>query len=171
MVRAVLADPAANTAAAQDWETDTIAVLETNLHDSSGEILGHFAESTLKAGALDVFHTPILMKKSRPGIVLTVLCVPADADRFTERLLRHTSAFGVRRSLLERRKLKREVVRVRTEFGEVPVKLGVLNGERVQVAPEFDVCRDKAVQAGVPVQAVFDAARKAAHDLNSPAES
>ena len=169
VVRAVLADPAANTAAAQDWETDTIAVLETNLDDSSGEILGHFAESTLKAGALDVFHTPIQMKKSRPGIVLTVLCVPADADRFTERLLRHTSAFGVRRSLLERRKLKREVVRVRTEFGEVPVKLGVLNGERVQVAPEFDVCRDKAVQAGVPVQVVFDAARQAAAGLSSPA--
>ncbi|MEN9675012.1 MAG: hypothetical protein RIS76_908 [Verrucomicrobiota bacterium] len=171
VVRAVLGEPVAQVPAEHDWETDTVAVLETNLDDISGEVLGHFVESTLKAGALDVFHTPIQMKKNRPGVLLTVLCAPPDADRFTERLLRHTSAFGVRRSLLERRKLRREVIRVRTEFGEIPVKLGRLDGEVIQSAPEFDACRDKAVQAGVPVQAVFDAARKAANDLNSPAGS
>jgi len=171
VVRAVLGEPVAQVPAEHDWETDTVAVLETNLDDISGEVLGHFVESTLKAGALDVFHTPIQMKKNRPGVLLTVLCAPSDADRFTERLLRHTSAFGVRRSLLERRKLRREVIRVRTEFGEIPVKLGRLDGEVIQSAPEFDACRDKAVQAGVPVQAVFDAARKAANDLNSPAGS
>lgn len=171
VVRAVLGEPVAQVPAEHDWETDTVAVLETNLDDISGEVLGHFVESTLKAGALDVFHTPIQMKKNRPGVLLTVLCAPSDADRFTERLLRHTSAFGVRRSLLERRKLRREVIRVRTEFGEIPVKLGRLDGDVIQSAPEFDACRDKAVQAGVPVQAVFDAARKAANDLNSPAGS
>lgn len=171
VVRAVLGDPVAQVPEEHDWETDTITVLETNLDDISGEVLGHFVDSTLKAGALDVFHTPIQMKKNRPGVVLTVLCAPPDADRFTERLLRHTSAFGVRSSLLERRKLRREILRVRTEFGEIPVKLGRLNGEVIQRAPEFDACRDKAVQAGVPVQAVFDAAKKAAHDLNSPAGS
>jgi pyridinium-3,5-bisthiocarboxylic acid mononucleotide nickel chelatase len=171
VVRAVLGEPVAQVPAEHDWETDTVAVLETNLDDISGEVLGHFVESTLKAGALDVFHTPIQMKKNRPGVLLTVLCAPPDADRFTERLLRHTSAFGVRRSLLERRKVRREVIRVRTEFGEIPVKLGRLDGEVIQSAPEFDACRDKAVQAGVPVQAVFDAARKAANDLNSPAGS
>jgi uncharacterized protein (DUF111 family) len=85
------------------WERDTVAVLETNLDDVTGEVLGHFVESTLKAGALDVFHAPVHMKKNRPGILLTVLCAPEDADRLTERLLRHTSAFGVRRSVLERR--------------------------------------------------------------------
>jgi uncharacterized protein (TIGR00299 family) protein len=161
VLRAVLAD-APDTAAEHDWETDTVAVLETNLDDVSGEILGHFVESTLKAGALDVFHTPIQMKKNRPGVLLTVLCAAADADRFTERLLRHTSAFGVRRTLAERRKLRREFVRVKTEFGEVPVKLGRLDGEVVQVAPEFDACRDKAVQAGVPVRTVMAAAEKLA---------
>jgi uncharacterized protein (TIGR00299 family) protein len=161
VLRAVLAD-APDTAAEHDWETDTVAVLETNLDDVSGEILGHFVESTLKAGALDVFHTPIQMKKNRPGVLLTVLCAAADADRFTERLLRHTSAFGVRRTLAERRKLRREFVRVKTEFGEVPVKLGRLDGEIVQVAPEFDACRDKAVQACVPVRTVMAAAEKLA---------
>lgn len=171
VVRAVLSDAAPDAAAEHDWETDTVAVLETNLDDLSGEVLGHFVESTLKAGALDVFHTPIQMKKNRPGVLLTVICASADADRFTERLLRHTSAFGVRRSLLGRRKLRREIIRVRTEFGEIPVKLGRLDGEVIQAAPEFDACRDKAVQAGVPVQKVFEAARQAADRVTSPTGS
>ncbi len=166
VLRAVLAD-SDNSATDHDWETDTVAVLETNLDDVSGEVLGHFAESTIKAGALDVFHTPIHMKKNRPGVLLTVLCAAADADRFTERLLRHTSAFGVRRTLAERRKLRREFVRVKTGFGEVPVKLGQLDGELIQVAPEFDACRDKAVQAGVPVRTVMAAAETLARNAVS----
>jgi len=124
----------------------------------SGEVLGHFVETTLAAGALDVFHTPIQMKKNRPGVLLTVLCQATDADKFTVRLLRHTSAFGVRRSFTERRKLRREFVNVKTEFGEIPVKLGKLDGETVQTAPEYEVCRAKAVQAGVPLREVFHAA-------------
>ena len=133
-------------------------MLETNLDDVSGEVLGHFIGTTLAAGALDVFHTPVQMKKNRPGVLLTVLCRAEDADKFTVRLLRHTSAFGVRRTLAERRKLRREFVTVKTEFGEIPVKLGMLDGEIVQAAPEFEVCRAKAVQAGVPLKEVHDAA-------------
>lgn len=166
VLRAVLAE-APEATAEHDWETDTVAVLETNLDDVSGEVLGHFVESTLKAGALDVFHTPIQMKKNRPGVVLTVLCPAAEADRFTERLLRHTSAFGVRRTFVERRKLRREFIRVKTEFGEVPVKLGRLDGELLQAAPEFDACRDKAVQAGVPVRTVIAAAEQAARSATA----
>jgi len=166
VLRAVLAE-APEATAEHDWETDTVAVLETNLDDVSGEVLGHFVESTLKAGALDVFHTPIQMKKNRPGVVLTVLCPAADADRFTERLLRHTSAFGVRRTFVERRKLRREFIRVKTEFGEVPVKLGRLDGELLQLAPEFEACRDKAVQAGVPVRTVMAAAEQAARSATA----
>jgi uncharacterized protein (TIGR00299 family) protein len=161
VLRAVLAE-ATSEASGLDWETDTVAVLETNLDDVSGEVLGHFVESTLKAGALDVFHTAIQMKKNRPGVLLTVLCREADADRFTERLLRHTSAFGVRRTLSERRKLRREFVRVKTQFGEIPVKLGRLEGETIQFAPEFEVCRDKAAQAGVPVRDVLAEAERLA---------
>src|ERR1035437_6198501 len=71
-----------------DWETDRVAVLETNLDDCAGEILGHFVETALAAGALDVFHTPIQMKKNRPGVLLTVLCAETDADKFSELMLR-----------------------------------------------------------------------------------
>ncbi len=71
-----------------DWETDRVAVVETNLDDCAGEILGSFVETALAAGALDVFHTPVQMKKNRPGVLLTVLCMEADADKFSELILR-----------------------------------------------------------------------------------
>ncbi|HEU5071106.1 MAG TPA: nickel pincer cofactor biosynthesis protein LarC [Verrucomicrobiae bacterium] len=150
-----------NPPAAIDWETDTIAVLETNLDDISGEWLGAFVERALAAGALDVFHTPIQMKKNRPAVLLTVLCAEADADRFSEMLLRETTAFGVRRTLAERRKLRRELIQAATPYGEITVKLGRLNEEIVQAAPEFESCRAAAAQAGVPLRMVYEAALQA----------
>jgi hypothetical protein len=152
----------ANTqAGSHDWETDTIAVLEANLDDINAEILGHFVEQALSAGALDVFHTGIQMKKSRPGVLLTVLCGAADADRFSEMLMRETSTFGVRRHNAERRKLKREFVTVQTPHGAVTVKVGRLDGRVVQAAPEFESCRKLAEQARVPIKEVYDAALRA----------
>jgi uncharacterized protein (TIGR00299 family) protein len=141
-----------------DWETDTITVLETNLDDISAEILGNFVERTFAAGALDVFHTPIQMKKNRPGVLLTVLCAEADADKFSEMILRETSAFGVRRHTAERRKLRREFTTVKTPYGEVTVKLGKLDGKIVQAAPEFESCKKVAEKANVPLKHVYDAA-------------
>ncbi len=141
-----------------DWETDTIAVLETNLDDISPEILGHFVDRAFEAGALDVFHTPIQMKKNRPGVLLTVLCAMDDADRFTQSLLTETSAFGVRRTTATRRKLRREFRKIRTPHGEVTVKLGLLDGKIVQVAPEFESCRSVATASGSELRAVYQAA-------------
>ena len=143
-----------------DWETDTIAVLETNLDDISAEILGNFVERALAAGALDVFHTPIQMKKNRPGVLLTVLCAEADADKFSEMILRETSAFGVRCHSAQRRKLRREFTTVKTPFGEVTVKIGKLDGKIVQAAPEFESCKKVADQAKVPLKIVYEAAVK-----------
>ena len=145
-----------------DWETDTIVVLETNIDDLSPEILGATVERAMAAGALDVFHTAIQMKKNRPGVLLTILCGEADADRFTELLLVETSAFGVRRYTTDRRKLKREIVRVTTPVGEATVKIGRLDGKVVQVAPEYDSCRALAERAGVPVKQVYEMALRAA---------
>jgi len=141
-----------------DWETDTVAAVETNLDDINAEILGHFVEKAFAQGALDVFHTPIQMKKNRPGVLLTVLCAAADADKFSELMLRETSAFGVRRHIAERRKLKREFLTVKTAFGEVTVKVGKLNGKMVQATPEFESCRKLAAQAGVPLKVIYEAA-------------
>jgi uncharacterized protein (TIGR00299 family) protein len=160
VLRAVLGSAEAAGASASDWQTDTIAVLETNLDDINAEILGHFVEQAFAAGALDVFHTPIQMKKNRPGVLLTVLCASGDADKFTELMLRETSAFGVRRSLSERRKLQREFVTVKTGFGEVTLKIGKLNGKVVQVSPEYESCRKLAEQAKVALKTVYEAAQK-----------
>lgn len=150
-----------STSTKLDWEIDRIAVLETNLDDVSGEMLGAFVESALAAGALDVFHTPIQMKKNRPGVLLTVLCAEADADKFSELMLRATTAFGVRRTIAERRKLRREFTTVKTKFGPVTVKLGKLNGKVVQAAPEFESCKKLAAQKKVPLRQVYEAASKA----------
>jgi pyridinium-3,5-bisthiocarboxylic acid mononucleotide nickel chelatase len=164
LVRAVLGQVTSDecqVSGGKDWETDSVAVLETNLDDISPEILGHFVERALAAGALDVFHTPIQMKKNRPGVLLTVLCPGADADKFTELMLRETSAFGVRRHIAQRRKLQREFEPVTTIYGEVTVKLGKLNGKVVQAAPEFESCQKLAGQAGVPLKQVYEAAMQA----------
>jgi uncharacterized protein (TIGR00299 family) protein len=147
--------------AAHDWETDTVAVLETNLDDISAEILGNFMDRSLAAGALDVFHTPIQMKKNRPGVLVTILCAEAEADRFTEMLLRETSAFGVRRYGAERRKLRRELIPVQTPHGAVTVKVGKLDGKILQAAPEFESCKKLANQAGLSVREIYGAALRA----------
>lgn len=152
------ADKQAKAAAALDWETDRIAVLETNLDDCPGEMLGAFVESALAAGALDVFHTPIQMKKNRPGVLLTVLCGETEADRFAELILRQTTAFGVRKTLAERRKLRREFEEVTTPYGKVTVKIGRLDGKVVQAAPEFESAKKLAAKAGVSVKEIFEAA-------------
>ncbi|HXI50542.1 MAG TPA: nickel insertion protein, partial [Candidatus Saccharimonadales bacterium] len=101
------------------------------------------------------------MKKNRPGVLLTVLCLPAEADRFCEFLLRETTAFGVRRHTAERRKLGREWISVPTLFGDVKVKLGRLDGHVVQAAPEFESCKRLAEQARVPIKQVYEAAQRA----------
>jgi uncharacterized protein (TIGR00299 family) protein len=149
--------PATRHAPLLDWETDRVAVLETNLDDCSGEILGAFVETALAAGALDVFHTPIQMKKNRPGVLLTVLCAETDADNFCELILRETTAFGVRKTIAERRKLRREFTEIATPHGKVAVKIGRLGGKVVQAAPEFESAKKLAAKAGVPLKQIYEA--------------
>jgi uncharacterized protein (DUF111 family) len=156
LVRAILGRSAA--VAAHDWETDKVTVLETNLDDANPEWLGHFMERAMAAGALDAFQTPVLMKKNRPGVLLTVLCATAEADRFSELILRHTSAFGLRRTVAERRKLRREFHTVPTTYGEVSVKIGRLDGRVVQTAPEFESCKKLAEEKSVPLKHIYEAA-------------
>jgi len=150
-----------------DWETDQIAVLETNLDDHNPEILGHFIETALAAGALDVFYTPIQMKKNRPGVLLTILCVDTEADKFSELILRETTAFGVRRALAERRKLRREFAEVGTPYGNVTVKLGKFNGKIVHATPEYESCKKQAAKAKIPLNRVYEAANRAILALQS----
>jgi uncharacterized protein (TIGR00299 family) protein len=160
VLRAILG-AAATGSQGHDWETDTVMVLETNLDDINAEILGNFVEQALRAGALDVFHTPVQMKKNRPGVLLTVLCAENEADTFSELILRETTSFGVRRYSAERRKLRREFTTVRTAHGEVTVKLGRLDGKLLQSAPEFESCKKLADQAKVSLKEIYQSALEA----------
>ncbi len=157
-LRAVLDDSGSAATAAHDWETDTVSVLETNLDDITPELLAPFTERALAAGALDVHFAAVYMKKNRPGLLLTLLCLEGEEDRFAEMILRETSAFGVRRYAATRRKLRREYAAVPTPYGPVTVKWGRLDGQIVQVAPEFESCRQAAEAANVPVRDVYQSA-------------
>ena len=140
------------------YETDTVTKLETNLDDLSPEITGAVMAQLFAAGALDVWLTPVQMKKNRPGVMLSVLCEESTVTALTDLIFAETSAFGLRVEKVVRLKLARRFAQVSTEFGEVTVKLG-LKGERVvQVAPEFESCRAVAEKSGVPLRAVYAAA-------------
>jgi uncharacterized protein (TIGR00299 family) protein len=160
VLRAILGR-STQAASPNDWESDSISVLETNLDDVSPEVLGYVVERAFAAGALDVFHTPIQMKKNRPGVLLTILCGISEQNTFIELLLRETTALGVRSTVAERRKLRRESQTVQTVYGPIQVKLGQLNGKTIQASPEFESCRKIADERQVPLKWVYQAAMAA----------
>jgi uncharacterized protein (DUF111 family) len=145
------------------YDTDTVTRLETNLDDCSPEILGAVMEKLLAAGALDVWFTPIQMKKQRPGVMLSVLCEPAAVEVMADILFAETTAFGLRQETVVRLKLARRFETVATEFGEVTLKLGIKGDAVVQVAPEFESCRAVAEQSRQPLRAIYEAAMRAWH--------
>lgn len=144
---------------------EDVWVLEVNLDDASPQLLGALMESLLEEGALDAFVMPALMKKGRPGHLLTALCSPADRERLTELLLRESTTLGVRAHRSERTILERRFETVKTPWGEVKVKLGVRDGRVWNAQPEFEDCRALARSAGVPVKDVHAAAIAAAEAL------
>jgi len=139
---------------------EEIAVIEANLDDMNPQIYGYFLEKALGAGALDVYTTPVQMKKNRPGTLLTVLCKPGDTNALMELIFAETTTFGVRTYRAQRRVLPREWVNVQTEFGEVRVKVSRVNGRVLHVAPEFEDCRKLAAEKDVPLQSVIASAMR-----------
>jgi uncharacterized protein (DUF111 family) len=141
------------------YPTDTVARIETNLDDLSPEISGAVMDKLFAAGALDVWFTPVHMKKNRAGVMLSLLCPEDAVGRLSEIVLMETSAFGLRIDQVTRLKLERRFDTVRTEFGNVTVKLGLKGAQVLQVAPEFESCREASERNQVPLRAVYDAAR------------
>jgi uncharacterized protein (DUF111 family) len=125
------------------------------------ELFGHVMDELFAAGALDVFYTPIVMKKSRPATLVSVLSEPALVDTLSDILFRETTTLGVRVTEVARRCLEREWREVETEFGPVRIKIGRLNDEVVNVAPEYEDCVRLARERDVPVAEVYEAAREA----------
>lgn len=138
--------------------TETVSLVETNLDDLSPELVPDAAQSATAAGALDVWTTPAGMKKGRPGVVVSALVRPEREAAVAEALLRSTTALGVRVARLERFELEREWRAVAVSGEAVRVKLGRLDGEVVNVAPEHDDCARAAERTGRPTVSIWSAA-------------
>ena len=142
-----------------DAQNERLVMLETNLDDVSPQVVGHLMERAFKRGALDCFFTSVQMKKNRPGVLVSVLCRPAERDALTQLIFNETTTLGVRSYEVERRALARESVTVETRFGAVRVKLARQHGRLTHATPEFEDCRAAAEQHGVPLRDVESAAR------------
>jgi len=134
-----------------------VLVLEAQVDDMPAQLLGHLMERLFAAGALDVFYTPIHMKKGRPGILISVLCEASVREAVEALLFSESTTLGVRRHACERSVLERESVPVVTPYGLVSVKLGLRAGRVLNAQPEFEDCRRAAATSGVPVKEVWAA--------------
>lgn len=148
-----------------DAAAEQLLVLEANIDDMPAELFGHAVERLLAAGALDAWCTPLTMKKSRPAVMLSALCRPADRAALANLLFRETSTFGVRTRVVDRYAADREVRQVATPFGMVSVKLKILDGAVVGASPEYEDCRRLAAAQGIPLPQVYTAALAAAAPL------
>ncbi len=150
-----------------DSETaDSVYLLETNIDDLAGEVVGYVTEQLFEAGALDVFTTPIYMKRNRPAVKLSVICKIEDGQKIEQLLFEQGITFGIRRQILQRSKLAREFITVKTEYGDIKIKVGKLNGKVVTAKPEFADCAEAAQKHNVAVKTVIDAAIKAVKSTN-----
>jgi hypothetical protein len=149
------------TALAGKTKYETISVLEANLDDLNPQVYGYVMDRLLEDGALDVFGMPVQMKKNRPGTLLTVLCKPEDAEKLTQLVFSETTTLGVRHREESRQTLARRWESVRTEWGEVRIKIASMNGTVTNYAPEYEDCRRIAAEHRVPLKTVMQEASRA----------
>lgn len=140
--------------------SDLIWVLETNLDNVSGETVGYVMDRLMNEGALDVYATPITMKKSRPAVKLSVLVSESARKKIEHRMFEELPTLGIRRMQMERSKLERRQETVRTPYGKVSVKVASLNGGVLHVSPEYDDCRRLALRSRVPLETVSRSAEE-----------
>jgi uncharacterized protein (TIGR00299 family) protein len=145
----------------QPSDADEVCILETNLDDISGELIGYCVGRLRQAGALDVYTTAIGMKKDRPALKLTVLCRPGESSLMEDILFAETTTLGVRRWTAQRRVLQRKAATVETPWGRIEGKLSWRSGGEPRFSPEYESCRRAAEEHGVPLGEVYDAAARA----------
>lgn len=138
--------------------SERVTVIEANVDDASPQVFGHLMERALAAGALEIFYTPVMMKKSRPATLVTVLCRADKRDGLIDLIFRETTTIGLRFHEVERRVLERHVSRVQTVYGEIAVKVAYLSDEIVNFAPEYADCQVAAERHQVPLREVMTAA-------------
>ncbi|MDF2890213.1 MAG: hypothetical protein K0R80_580 [Clostridia bacterium] len=136
--------------------TDQVIEIDTNIDDMTGEQLGYVMDLLLEAGALDVYFTPIHMKKNRPGIKLSILCSPEKQQELTQMLLTHTSTFGVRYKRMDRDILERDFIEIKVFNDIVHCKIGKLDGMPIKVEPEYEDCKRIAKANSLSIAKVFN---------------
>jgi uncharacterized protein (TIGR00299 family) protein len=140
---------------------EELLMIETNVDDVSPQVLGYVIERALAEGALDCYFTPVQMKKSRPGVLVSILCRQSDGEAMRGLLFAETPTLGVRSYTVTRRALEREAVTVKTEFGTIAVKVARWHGQTIGATPEYEDCRAAARAHKVPLRVVQEAARDA----------
>ena len=145
---------------AENTKAEAISVLEANLDDLNPQVFGYVMDRLFEEGALDVFGIPVHMKKNRPGMLLTVLCNVEDAGKMMQLLFAETSTLGIRHREESRQTLARRWESVRTEWGEVRIKIASMNGSVTNYAPEYEDCRRIAAEHHVPLKTVMQEAIK-----------
>ncbi|KHE91607.1 MAG: nickel pincer cofactor biosynthesis protein LarC [Candidatus Scalindua rubra] len=143
-------------------EQDEAWMLETNIDDMPGEHFGYLLEKILDAGALDGFLTPVQMKKSRPGTLISVLVDDVHLLKVERIIFEQSTTFGIRKYKVNRKKLNRKFIDVKTEYGMIKVKIGMLNGCVKNITPEHEDCRKIADAEELPLKLVYNAAINAA---------
>ncbi len=139
----------------EPMENDEVIVLETSIDDMSPEIMGYTFEALMGKGALDVYCSPIIMKKNRPGNLLTVLVNPHDEKNIINIIFKETTTIGLRRSKIQRIKMKIEEAVIKTELGDIRVKIAEFNSIQ-KISPEYEDCRRLAISTGKPLKKIYD---------------
>jgi pyridinium-3,5-bisthiocarboxylic acid mononucleotide nickel chelatase len=155
VLRITLGDPGAGAGVTPE---EQVAVIDATIDDMNPQVYGYFQEKALAAGALDVYATPIQMKKNRPALKVTCVSAVPDLDRLAALIFRETTTIGIRYSIAQRKTLRREFLQIQTSFGAVAVKISLLNGHPVNFVPEFEDCRRLAEEKGVALKEVQAAA-------------
>jgi uncharacterized protein (TIGR00299 family) protein len=142
-----------------DVGSDQVVVIEANIDDMNPEIFGYVSEMLFSKGALDVFLTPIIMKKGRPGTMISCIADPDNFEELAKLILTETTTLGVRMREMRRMKLDRETIEVETRWGDVRVKIGKLGDKITSISPEYEDCRRIAEDYGIPIGEVYEEAR------------
>ena len=145
--------------------TENLMLLETNIDDQNPEIYDYVMARLFDAGALDVFLIPIQMKKNRPATMIQVLCTPDKSHNFEQILFTETSTLGVRKQMVTRNCLPRKFQTIKTEFGDVQIKIAALENGQIKRTPEYEDCKKLAEQNQVPLKEVYFAAEQASREF------
>jgi uncharacterized protein (TIGR00299 family) protein len=139
-------------------KTDIVTIIETNIDDLNPQSYEYITEQLLHTGALDVYFTPIHMKKNRPGILLSVLANPKDTEKLINILFSETSTLGIRTYQTTRTILDREIISVQTQYGNIKIKIGKRQGNILTVTPEYEDCKKIANEKNIPLKVIQQSA-------------